>query len=225
MYRRTKKQKPGDEKLHDCEENVKFLAQEACVAAKAIEVSTEASLGPFLQLFVLIPTCQFFNQVSDPWNIGFSDLSFSIAVSILTFSWSMTFHHVTKEGSIDFSLHLVPRLALFVSFVMKIASRLFPAIIFGHQTFGSEGFYYLFLCILGHVFLMAIFNIFLSDLTFRGNCTNWRYWCEVVVNSFGCIFVHNNIACFHDVEIEGEDASGSENNSCLLYTSPSPRDS
>ena len=93
---------PGErQKLRNCEENLRFLAQEGCIAAKAVEVATESSLGPFIQLFALIPTCGFFNQLRSPWDMGFSDLSFSIVVSVICFAWSMTHSHVSKDGSLD----------------------------------------------------------------------------------------------------------------------------
>ena len=55
---------------------------------------------------------------------GFN-FSFSIIISIISFSWSMTYTHVTKDGSIDLRVHLVPRLVLFLSFVTAISCRLF----------------------------------------------------------------------------------------------------
>ena len=57
---------------------------------------------------------------------------------------------------------------------------------------------------MSNVLLMAFINICFSDLTFRGNYRNPRYWCEVMINGFGSIFVNNNVACFHDVELESD---------------------
>ena len=132
---------PNDqEKLRKCEKTVRFLSQEAVIAAKRIETVTKSSLGPILQLFALLPTCGIFKEIGNPKKMAFSDLSFSIMVSIVSFAWSMTFSHCTKDGSIDLSIHLIPRLVLFSSFVMAISIRLFLTIVFGHQMFGSDGF-------------------------------------------------------------------------------------
>ena len=47
---------------------------------------------------------------------------------------------------------------------------------------------------------MFPFNIVFSDLSFRKNYKKPWYWYEILLNSFGCIFVHNNIACIFDVD-------------------------
>ena len=191
-------------KIEVCERRVGFLAQEGCMAAKAVEVATEASLGPILQLFALVCSCHFFDNIgmifTNPKEVISSELTLSVITSLLTFAWSMTFHHVTKEGSIDITIHLLPRLVLFTSFLAQITNRLFTIVIFGHQVFGSAGFSSLFFCVFGHIALMMMFNMYFSDLPLLRNWLKWRYWTEMAINSFGCLFVHNNIACFHELE-------------------------
>ena len=82
LMRRMKR--PGDqEKMRQCEKDVKFLAKEGSVAAKSVEVATESSLGPFIQLFILITTCHIFEKIERPQEMGFSDLTFSVSVSII----------------------------------------------------------------------------------------------------------------------------------------------
>ena len=128
---------------------------------------------------------------TDPKKVFESDLHASILFSLINFSWSMTFHHVTKDITVDITTNLFKRLVLASSFFMQIGNRLFILCFFGHQWYGSNHLSGLLGFLLVHIFTMLIFNCIFSDLAFMKHCGKLRFWLEMILNAMGCAFIHN----------------------------------
>ena len=199
LYRRRQYEAVDALLMKEIQDNRSYLASESAIAAKAVEVSTETSFQPVMQFYILVTGCRFIQDsgiiFTEPRKALASDLYFSVVVSLVTFAWSMTFHHVVKDGMLDIRVHIFPRIILFLSFFLQIANRMTLICLFGHQVHDSENFHLLLYDILIHLGMMLVFNIIFSDLPFAC-CKHMSYWLEMFINSCGCMFVHYWIKIF-----------------------------
>ena len=131
------KQRHNEQAVRKKENEVANIGNVVAIAGKVTEVVTESSFQPFLQFYVLLTGCnlvKIFGLIfTDPKTVFESDLHVSILFSLINFSWSMTFHHVTKDITVDITANLFQRLVLASSFFMQIGNRLFILCFFGHQ--------------------------------------------------------------------------------------------
>ena len=178
------------------------------IKSSTLEVVTESTLQPLLQLYAITSTCDFSHQFTfgNLFSTSlFSDaLLFSIVTSLLSFSWSMTTYNVSnKQGALNTDVGLTARLLMFLYFLAYIISRMFILIISAHQVLGRYENFLFFIAI--HAFLMCIIhNIHLYKMNIGGNYgsfttyvkTNYKslgFWVENLINSVGCILIPNNI--------------------------------
>ena len=167
------------------------------IKASTLEVVTESTLQPLLQLFVMTSTCKFSDQftISNLFSSAVitNPLLFSVVTSLISFSWSMTTYHVyTKQGALGIQSNLKGRLLLFAYFLVYIVSRMFILIIAAHQVFGGFGFFQIFIIL--HVILMFIVHyVHLYKMKLERNPKSVSFWIESLINSVGCILIPNNI--------------------------------
>jgi hypothetical protein len=223
MQRQTKL-RDNEREVKTMERDVENIVSIVGVAGKVTEVVTESSFQPFLQFYVLLTGCNLITTFclifQDPKAVFKSDLQYSILVSLINFSWSMTFHQVTKDITVDITTNLFQRLVLALSYFFQTGNRLFILCLFGHEWYGSNHLSGLIGFLLVHIFTMLFFNIIFSDLKFTEHAFKTHkkdqenkepketlgenhiaydvrmidyksYWLEMLLNSFGCAFIHN----------------------------------
>ena len=111
--------------------------------AQIIEVSTEASFQPLLQLYLLLPILldQFkTNKPEEIWALfSINDVFdkpesaqfWSVLTSIISLSWSFTFYQaVQKRGALDFGSNSAGRVLLLLANLLQISSRLLALVLY-----------------------------------------------------------------------------------------------
>ena len=167
------------------------------IKSSTLEVVTESTLQPLLQLYAMTSTCNFSDMFTSQNLLGPSlftnSLLFSVVTSLLSFSWSMTTYHVyAKQGALGIGSNLKGRLQLFSYFLVYIISRMFILIIAAHQVFG--GFEYFLIFVFLHVILMfGIHYLHLYKMNIQRNHKSLSFWIESLNNAFGSILIPNNI--------------------------------
>ena len=167
------------------------------VKSSTLEVVTEATMQPLLQLYASTSTCAFSEDftLSNLMSLAFlsNPLMFSVITSILSFSWSMTTYCVyTKNGALGIQSNLKGRFLLFGYFLVYITSRMFILIISAHQVFG--GFELFLAFVFAHVILMSVIHYaHLLCMKVDRSCFSLECWIECLINSVGSILIPNNI--------------------------------
>ena len=113
--------------------------------SQMIEVCTESSFQPLLQLYLLLPTLLVtfrnfgkevsFDQSAKEFFSNASKLQFwSILSSCLSLAWSFTFYQsLKKRGALGFGVNALGRIVLLFANVLQISSRLVAFALFAYS--------------------------------------------------------------------------------------------
>ena len=181
--------------------------------AQIVEICSEATFQPLLQLYLLLPKLMCFNQYH---NLLEEDLSgllsnvpklqfWAIFTSCLSLAWSFNTYQASKKtGALDFESNLWGRLVLLGSCICLITSRLFVFVLLAY-SFGDGHFYPMVSIVIAHMIVMSIvhymttpsdeYNIETSTLILRGK--RLRFFLQVgyqcLLNGISNIYLYNHI--------------------------------
>ena len=147
------------------EQRKKFI-RKTIVSSRAqiVEICSEATFQPLLQLYLLLPKLMCFNQYH---NLLEEDLSsflsnmpklqfWAIFTSCLSLAWSFNSYQASKKtGALDFESNLWGRLVLLTSCICLITSRLFVFVLLAY-CFGDGHFYPMVSIVIVHMIIMSI---------------------------------------------------------------------
>lgn len=182
-------------------------AEDLVVSARAqiIEVSTEASFQPLLQLYILLPVLLSQFESYSPTEflrlLSLTDVFesvervqfWSILTSIVSLSWSFTFYQsIQKQGALDFGSNTAGRILLFFANLLQITSRLLALILYAY-LFGPGNFWIMIVSVTIHIFLMSLLHFLTSDewdmATFKNQHFKIVYHC--LINGICNLYLHN----------------------------------
>ena len=176
-----------------------------------IEICSESSFQPLLQLYLLLPNLMCFNYS----NLLEEDVSsflsnvpklqfWAIFTSCLSLSWSVNVYQaLRKRGALDFGVNIFGRMLLLVYCICQVTSRLFAFVLFAY-SFGDGNFYPMIVLVTCHILLMAIIHwvttdtfdmgrtdhIFLTNKTFQYGLQTFY---QSLLNGISNIYIYNNI--------------------------------
>ena len=131
--------------------------------AQIVEICTEATFQPLLQLYLLLPKLLCFNYhelLDQDISSFFSDVPrlqfWAIVTSCISLSWSFNAYQTSKKtGALDFEANLSGRLILLTSCVCQITSRLFVFVLLAY-SFGDGHFYPMVIVVVCHMLFMTL---------------------------------------------------------------------
>ena len=150
-----------------------------CSRARMIEVCSEASFQPLLQLYLLLPEIARFWESSPKANgiemlktklpdiIGsLGNLQFwAVATSVLSLANSFTNYHVVrKRGALDFTANPLGRILLCFFGLLQIISRMVLLVLFAFW-WGPGNFWQMFTCVLIHILIISVLHLVTSKRT------------------------------------------------------------
>ena len=178
--------------------------------AQIIEICSEATFQPLLQLYLLLPNLMYFDYrdlLEKDLSTFFSNMPrlqfWAIFTSCMSLSWSFNAYQTSKKtGALDFDANLWGRLVLLASCICLITSRLF-VFVFLAYSFGDGQFYPMVAVVVGHMLLMACFHRFTTNtfnikttFVFVTNKTlqhSLQVFYQCLLNGISNIFLYNDI--------------------------------
>ena len=132
--------------------------------AQIVEICSEATFQPLLQLYLLLPKMMCFNEyhnlLEEDLSSFFSNVPklqfWAIFTSCLSLAWSFNSYQASKKyGALDFKSNLWGRLVLLTSCICLITSRLFVFVLLAY-CFGDGHFYPMVSIVIVHMIIMSI---------------------------------------------------------------------
>ena len=170
-----------------------------CSRAQMIEVCSEASFQPLLQLYLLLPSiCMFFDSFG---KASFSHQSNMIEVlqflavssSILSLANSFTHYHVvSKRGALNLSVNPVGRIMLYIAALLQIVCRVL-LLVMSAYCWGPGQFWQMFTCVLAHILGMSVTHFVWSRRVESDKNLTMRLIYNCLVNGVGNLYLHNMI--------------------------------
>ena len=178
--------------------------------AQIIEICSEATFQPLLQLYLLLPNLVYFDYhhlLENDLSTFFSNVPrlqfWAIFTSCMSLSWSFNAYQTSqKTGALDFDANLWGRLVLLASCICLITSRLF-VFVFLAYCFGDGQFYPMVVVVVIHMLLMTGFHwlttdnfnikkkfIFVTNKTLQDSS---QVFYQCLLNGISNIFIYNDI--------------------------------
>ena len=177
-----------------------------CSRAQMIEVCSEASFQPLLQLYLLLPEIGRFWDGSSRFSSNdiFTDIKgsvekyqfWAVATSVLSLANSFTNYHVVrKRGALDFTVNPVGRSLLYLSGLLQIISRIVVLVLYAY-CWGPGNFWQMFTSVLIHILLMSVLHFFTSSTACPPSNLeegNIRRIYNCLINGISNLYLHNMI--------------------------------